>query len=245
MDSEGNITRRRAIAAGGATALFGGGVAYVATRSESGGPAYTPETFHTGEGTTVFGTELGGRPVAGEREAPVDIYYWTDYLCPFCKRFETETLPEIGRTYVDTGDARLVVLPYPNIGSYSMPAAVWSRCVWRQVAGSDPAAFWRWHEAAFEAQSESGTDWADEETFARLTERTAGVPADAVDSCRADSAGSIRDAIETNLGVAQSAGIRGTPSFVLYNRDADASGKLVGAHPADTFSNALDRVLAA
>jgi protein-disulfide isomerase len=245
MGSKDKITRRRVIAAGGATALFGGGVAYLATRSESGESGYVPESFHTGEGTTAFGVELGGRPIAGDRGAPVDIYYWTDYLCPFCKRFETETLPSVGREYVDTGEARLVVLPYPNIGAYSMPATVWSRCVWRQVAESDPTAFWRWHGAAFDAQPESGTDWADEETFGRITERTEGVPTEAVDSCRSDSAGSIRDAVETNLGVAQSAGIRGTPSFVLYNRDADAAGKLVGAHPFDTFSDSLDRVLAA
>jgi len=29
------------------------------------------------------GVELAGRPIAGEPDAPVDVYYWTDYLCPF------------------------------------------------------------------------------------------------------------------------------------------------------------------
>jgi len=245
MDSESKITRRRAIAAGGATVLFGGGVAYLASGSESDEPEYVPETFHTSEETTGFGVELAGRPLVGDPDATVDVYYWTDYLCPFCKKFETETLPKVGSEYIDTGDVRLVVLPYPNIGEYSMPAAVWSRCVWRQAAGTDPEAFWRWHEAAFDAQSESGHDWADEATFREITERTDGVSVSAVDSCRKSRGDAIRDAIETNVGVARSVEIRGTPGFVLYNRDADAAGKLVGAHPYDTFSNAIDRVLEA
>lgn len=245
MDSKSKITRRRAIAAGGATVLFGGGVAYVASSSESDGSAYTPQTYHTSDETSGFGVELAGRPLVGDRDATVDVYYWTDYLCPFCKKFETETLPKIGSNYIDTGDVRLVVLPYPNIGEYSMPSAIWGRCVWRQVADTDPEAFWRWHEAAFDAQSESGHDWADEATFRSITERTDGVSVSAVDDCRSANSDAIRDAIETNLGVAQSVDIRGTPGFVLYNRDADAAGKLVGAHPYDTFSDALDQVLAA
>src|SRR6056297_3804671 len=145
MESEGKITRRRALLAGGGTLAFGGGVAYVASRSESSEQRYVPATSHTSDETSDFGVELAGRPIGGERDAPVDIYYWTDYLCPFCKKFETETLPKVGANYLDAGEARLVFLAYPNIGEYSMPSAVWDRCVWRQVADSNPAAYWRWH----------------------------------------------------------------------------------------------------
>ncbi len=233
------------LAAGGATAAFGGGVAYVASRSDSDGGEYVPESFHRSDETTGFGVELAGLPIAGERDAPVDVYYWTDYLCPFCKQFETETLPDVGRDYVDTGEARLVVLPYPNIGEYSAPAAVWGRCVWEQVAESDPATFWRWHGAAFDAQAESGHDWADEETFTDITEQTDGVAASAVDSCRRSRGDSIRASIDAGVEVARSARIQGTPGFVLYNRAADKAGKLVGAHPYENFSNALDQVLRA
>jgi len=242
MDRGDNITRRRALLAGGAVLAFGGGVAYMGSRSGASGRHYVPDTTHAGTGTTGFDVRLDGRPLAGERDAPVDIYYWTDYLCPFCKRFETETLPELGRTYVDTGDARLAVLPYPNIGEYSTPAAVWGRCVWSQVDDSDPGAFWNWHAAAFDEQSGSGTDWADEETFAAVTERTDGVDLPAGEACREERGGAIRERIEPNAGVARESRIRGTPGFVLYNRDSGAAGKLVGAQPYENFADAIDRV---
>jgi protein-disulfide isomerase len=242
MDNESKITRRRALLAGGVTTVFGGGIAYLASRSESSSPAYVPESSQSSDGTTGLGIELAGRPIAGESDAPVDIYYWTDYLCPFCKKFETETLPDLGSNHIDTGEVRLVALSYPNIGEYSMPAAVWGRCVWSQVADSNPDAFWRWHEAAFDEQAESGKDWADEETFRAVTERTDGVAVSEVESCRQNRGGDIRASIEPNLEIAQSAEIQGTPGFIIYNRDSEAAGKLVGAHPYENFADAIEQV---
>jgi protein-disulfide isomerase len=242
MDTKSNITRRRLLLAGGATTVFGGGIAYLASRSGSGGPTYVPASSHSSEETTGFGVDLAGRPIAGDPDAPVDIYYWTDYLCPFCKKFETETLPDVGEDYLDTGTARLVVLSYPNIGEYSVPAAVWGRCVWSQVADDNPEAFWRWHEAAFDEQAESGKEWADAETFRGVTERTEGVAASEVETCRQNRGEAIRASIEPNLEIAQSSGIRGTPGFVFYNRESGAAGKLVGAHPYENFANAIERI---
>ncbi|AWB26975.1 DsbA family protein [Halococcoides cellulosivorans] len=237
------LSRRRALAAGGSILAFGGTVAYVATRSGSTG-RYVPSEAHTSEATTGFGVSLDGRPIAGSSDAPVDIYYWTDFLCPFCAKFEAETLPTIGTEYVDTGTARLVGLSYPNIGAYSDPAAVWSRCVWAQVAASEPTAYWRWHGAAFDEQS-SGTEWADEETFADVTARTEGVPLAAVEDCRQSRTDALQASIDADVAAAQQSGIQGTPGFVIYNREADAAGTLVGAHPAENVADAIERVLAA
>jgi len=245
MDSKSNITRRRALLAGGGILVFGSGVGYVASQSGASEQHYVPATSHGSTETTSFGVELAGRPIAGERDAVVDIYYWTDYLCPFCKKFETETFPDIGRHYLDTGDARLVVLSYPNIGQYSTPAAVWGRCVWSQVADSNPGAFWNWHSAVFDEQSESGTDWADDETFTQVTERTDDVDVSSVDTCREERENAIRESMDPNLDVAQEARIRGTPGFVIYNRESGAAGKLVGAHPYENFADAIDQVMEA
>ena len=243
MDSEDNITRRRALLAGGGVLAFGGGVAYVAGQSESSEQRYVPATSHSSAETTGFGVELAGRPIAGEQDAPVDIYYWTDYLCPFCKKFETETFPDIGRDYLDTGDARLVKLSYPNIGQYSMPAAIWGRCVWAQVRDSDPSVFWNWHSAIFDEQPDSGTDWADEQTFATVTEQTDGVDRSAVETCREERGTSIRESMGPNLDVARQSRIQGTPGFVIYNRESGAAGKLVGAHPYENFADAIEQVM--
>lgn len=242
MDPSNTVTRRRAIVAGGATIAFGGGVSYLATRSQSSDDEYTPAESHAADGTSGFGVELAGRPIAGAPDAPVDVYYWTDYLCPFCKEFETETFPQIGSNHVDTGEVRLVVLFYPNIGEYSMPAAVWARCVWAQAVDTDPAVFWEWHGAAFEAQVESGHDWADEETFRAVTERTDSVSVADVEARRDTRGEAVRESVQDDLDSAKAANIQGTPGFVLYNRETDAAGKLVGAHPYENFADAIEQV---
>ena len=33
--------------------------------------------------------KIDGEPFIGDLNAPVTIAYWSDYQCPFCKRFET------------------------------------------------------------------------------------------------------------------------------------------------------------
>ncbi|AGN00546.1 DSBA oxidoreductase [Salinarchaeum sp. Harcht-Bsk1] len=244
MDDEDTITRRRALLAGGATIGFGAGVAYLATRSASTDSAYEPATIHEGSGTSGLGIELSGRPVVGDAAAPVDLYYWTDYLCPFCARFEANTLAKIGRNYVDAGQVRIPFLLFPNIGEYSMPAAIWDRCVWEQVGADDPMAYWNWHGEVFDVQRSSGEDWADDATFAEVTERVEGVSRSAVESCRETRSDAIRDRLDADVSAAQSAGIRGTPAFVVYNRENDRAGRLVGAHPYENFASAIDQVLA-
>lgn len=198
----------------------------------------TPE--ETNDGTTGYGIDLAGRPVAGDPEAPVDVYYWTEYLCSFCKRFETETFPKLVDEYVDTGQVRLVVLGYPIMDDYSMPAIVWSRCVWRQVADSDPAAFWDWHRAVFDAQSTDGHDWADDETFAAITDRTEGVPLEAVEECRESRRDELVQSIEADLAAGQEAGVEGTPGFVMYHRKSGDVNTVAGAQPYENFAEAID-----
>jgi hypothetical protein len=58
MERKGNITRRRALLAGGGVLALGGGVAYVASQPEPSGQRYVPDTSHSSTATTDFGVEL-------------------------------------------------------------------------------------------------------------------------------------------------------------------------------------------
>jgi protein-disulfide isomerase len=63
-------------------------------------------------------------PVQGDPDAPVEFVIWADFQCPFCKRFETETLPRIRADYVDTGKVKFVWRNFVNYGQESQNAAV-------------------------------------------------------------------------------------------------------------------------
>ncbi len=56
--------------------------------------------------------KIDGEPFIGNVNAPVTIAYWYDYQCPFCKRNEEETMPQIVKNYVDTGKVKIVFKDY-------------------------------------------------------------------------------------------------------------------------------------
>ena len=47
-------------------------------------------------------------PVLGKKDAPVTIIEFSDYQCPFCRKFWQDTLPSIKKDYIDTGKVKLV-----------------------------------------------------------------------------------------------------------------------------------------
>jgi len=99
MNQPDSVSTRRAALASIGTFAVGGGVVYAGSRlsSEStaqSAPASTPASpssdgvsFHRSSETTGFGIDLSGHPIVGAMDAPLDMYYWSDYQCPFCQRF--------------------------------------------------------------------------------------------------------------------------------------------------------------
>src|SRR5690606_31599291 len=50
--------------------------------------------------------EIGSLPVSGNENAKVTIVEFSDFQCPFCKRFFDETYSQLKRDYVDTGKVK-------------------------------------------------------------------------------------------------------------------------------------------
>ena len=68
-------------------------------------------------------------------DAPVTIIEFSDFQCPFCARFHSETLPHIIENYVDTGQVKFVYRDFPiqNIHPNAVPAAVAAECADEQA----------------------------------------------------------------------------------------------------------------
>ena len=63
----------------------------------------------------------------GRADAPVTIIKYASLTCPFCKRFQVETYPQLKRDYIDTGKVRFIIREFP-IGKASGTATVALRC---------------------------------------------------------------------------------------------------------------------
>jgi protein-disulfide isomerase len=240
---------RRAFLAGSVTAV-GGGAYYLTRGGDSDTAAPTERSddrppFHASTETTALGVDLTGNPIMGEPDAALDVYYWTDFQCPFCKQFEHRTLPDLLSEYVEAGRIRIVFVSQAYFGPDSMTAAVAGKCVWDQVRPESPSAYWPWHSTLFEQQGEKNAGWAAADELVDYTRSVSGVDAEALDACLDERRASFEAAIEADRQQARSLGVTGTPTFVVFDPETETGGKLVGAQPVERFAEAFERVDAA
>ena len=175
-----------------------------------------------------------GNPFIGQPSAPVTIAVWGDYQCPFCKRFETETLPDIIKNYVDTGKVKVVFMDFAFLGSDSTTAALYGRSVWKLY----PDTFLAWREAMYNAQDEEqDIGFGDVASIDKLNTTIAGIDAAKV-AADVKTNGSVYEVqMNADKAEAQKVGIGATPSFVIGTQ------VIQGAYPYPTFQAAIDAAL--
>ncbi len=170
----------------------------------------------------------------GNVNAPITIIEFSDYQCPFCQRFWSETLPSLKREYIDTGLVRLVYRDYPldtNCNPYmsqqlhpvACKAAEAAECV-REQGGN--VAYFEYHDVLFARQSQI--------TLANL-KVWSGELGYNIDSCL-DSG---KYAEEVINDVHEGGSSLGTPTFFVNGV------KLEGAVPFANFKQVIDSQLAA
>ena len=90
----------------------------------------------------------GGAPSKGPSSAKVTIVEFSDFECPYCDRFVTQTLPSILKDYGDK--VQFVFRDYPlpaTMHPYAEKAAEAGQCA------NDQGAFWQFHDLLFQNQS--------------------------------------------------------------------------------------------
>src|SRR3989338_6499480 len=103
--------------------------------------------------------------ILGDKNAEVTIIEFSDYQCPFCGRFWSDTLPSIKSEYIDSGKVKLVFRDFPltSIHPLAQPSAEAVECV-REKGGDE--AYYKMHDKIFANQpslSESNLKaWAKE-----------------------------------------------------------------------------------
>ncbi len=80
----------------------------------------------------------GDWPSLGKPDAPLTLVEFTDYECPLCRAFHTETFGTLKTRYIDTGKLRFVSRdqPLPEYHPNAMEAAHAARCA------GDQGRFW-------------------------------------------------------------------------------------------------------
>lgn len=162
-------------------------------------------------------------PVLGPPDAPVTIVEFSDFQCPFCKRFKDNTLDRILSTY--RGKVRYVYRDFPlNIHPYAQKAAEAAECA------DEQGRFWEFHDLLFERQPALAV--------ASLKRYAAQLGLDTVAFNHCLDSGRYASEVHEDYADGIQYGVTGTPGFFINGQ------KLIGAKPFSIFQQIIDAELA-
>lgn len=168
---------------------------------------------------------LDDDPVLGDKNAKVTIVEFSDYECPFCGRYFTQTYPQLKKDYVDTGKVKIVFRDYPlPFHQNAQKAAEAAECA------DDQGKFWEMHNKLFSNQQK--LDVASLKKYAGELALDQAKFDDCLDS------GKYASEVEKDMQDGSSYGVSGTPSFFVNGQ------LLVGAQPYSEFKKLIDAELA-
>lgn len=162
-------------------------------------------------------------PARGPEDAPVVIIEFSDYQCPFCRRFRQQTFDRLFETYGD--QIRFVYRDFPltQIHPEAVNAAIAANCAGEQ------GQYWAYHDKLFEqAQGLS------HEAYLAYA-RELGLDMEAFQACLQDPAQKKEVLADRDTGV--QLGVTGTPTFFINGIP------VVGAQPFEVFQQIIDQEL--
>jgi len=184
--------------------------------------------------TPVIMVSLDDDPVKGNPDAPVTIIEFSDFQCPFCSRFYTQTLPLIEKDYIDTGKVKLVYrdLPIDAIHPNARSAHIAAECA------DEQGKFWEYHDILFNNQRQwQGLGSVDFDNTLKEYAGQLGLQTASFDSCMKSP--DISKEINDDLLDAAKYGATGTPTFFIGN-EKDGYVKITGAQAYSTFQRIID-----
>jgi len=174
----------------------------------------------------------GGVHVLGKSDAPLTLIEYTDYQCPFCKRFYENTFAELKKNFIDTGKVKFVSRNLPlAFHPFAQKAAEAAFCPGEQ------GKYWEMRDALFMNQNKLDIE------AIRGYANGLSLKADAFKSCL--DSGKFSKQVGEEAASAGAIGITGTPTFVLGIAKGDSieGRKLVGAQPYAAFEMQINELL--
>jgi protein-disulfide isomerase len=162
--------------------------------------------------------------IKGDKDAPVTIVEFSDYECPFCARFYSDTYGQIVEKYIDTGKVNLVYRDFPlSFHPNAQKAGEAAECAGEQ------GKYYEMHDLLFEKGVSGGV------SAYKQYAKEIGLKTSDFDSCL--DSGEMAGEVRKDFTDGQRAGVQGTPAFFI-------DGKLIsGAQPFPAFEAAIEAAL--
>jgi len=196
-------------------------------------------TLGSGGAKTFRCLDESGSPVLTDSPAqlkdctPVTIVEFSDYQCPYCRRFASTVFPMLKRDYIDTGKVRYVFRDFPlaQIHPQAAKAHEGAHCA------GEHNLYWEMHDVLFQKQKDLSIP------SLKQYAQDMGLDTEAFGGCL--DSGKYQAAIQKDMADGAKAGVRGTPSFIIGKTGTGETitGTLVrGAQPLARFQQVIAAV---
>ena len=163
----------------------------------------------------------------GNADAPVTIYEYSDFQCPFCARTAAEIVPRLDTDYLATGKAKLIFKNLAFIGQESKWAAEAAACA------GDQEKFWEYHNKLFEEQNGENKGTFEVENLKRFAVEI-GLNQGDFNTCFDE--GKYTGQIADEISEAERRGVNSTPTFFVGQTAVESN--------YDAISTAIEAALA-
>jgi protein-disulfide isomerase len=166
---------------------------------------------------------LGTLPPDGKSSAKIKVVEFSDFQCPFCKRFVDDTYAALKEKYGDQVVFYYRHFPLTSIHPEAQNGALAAECANAQ------GKFWAMHDQLFATQDAISLD------NSRSLAEKLGLDMDKYDKCIQNQDGAVN--IQKDVTDATQYGVSGTPTFFINGV------RLVGAQPLANFVAIIDQEL--
>ena len=165
-----------------------------------------------------------GFPSLGPQDAPITIVEFSDYQCPYCRKWYQEVYQPLLAAY--PGEIRMVYrnLPLTTIHPDAFSAAEAALCAGEQNA------YWPYHDMLFDQAYGLGQD-----AYLKYA-ADLGLDTTTFESCLTEER--FKQTINDDMNFSIGMGVNSTPTFFINGL------ALVGAQPIEVFKQVIDKELA-
>jgi len=168
----------------------------------------------------------------GSNSSQVIILEFTDYQCPYCKKFFINTFPEIKSEYIDRGAVKHVIVDYPQ------PDHKFARLA------AKASLYANTHEKYWDARSEllNKSHLLDKELIYEIINISPPKQETFEEFLLKKE---LEEILVENKKLAQKLGIKPIPSFIIYlANDTPENGKvIIGAQEFDVFDKVIKKLM--
>ena len=179
-----------------------------------------PSPLQVSGTASQVGVQLAGIPqrgnTLGDPKAPLTLLFFGDLQCPYCRRFTLQALPLVIERYVRSGRVKI---EYHSLKTATRDRQIFTTQQLAALAAGRQNKMWNFIELFYREQGREDSGYVTENFLQELAQQVSGLNLPSWMAARGEK--SLLNALREDARTASSAGLAGTPSFLVRRERGD------------------------